>query len=608
LAGPDEVGYGGPWEVMRILGTVPLEEDSSAIFHVPANTPIAVQPLDAQGKAVQLMCSWFTAMPGEVLSCVGCHETPGDAPATQRALAARRTPREITPWYGPPRGFDFAREVQPVLERFCVGCHDGQASSRPDLRRQDQVKDYKGRRISDLGVQRMHPQMLKDTNGILRYSPAYDALIPYIRRVGIEDDVSMLVPGEYYADTSELIQMLRKGHKGIQLNTEAWDRLITWIDLNAPCHGTWGQVYPVPDGAARRRMELRKLYGGLEEDPEVIPDVPRRPVSPVNPVLIQVEASEPLPQPQDLQVPGWPFDARIAQQRQQAAGPCEKTINLGNGVKMKLVKIPPGEFVVGDAKGEPDEYPLARVTIREPFWMGAYEVTNQEFRQFDPSHDCRYYGKRHAQPDDQGLPLNGPDQPAVRVSWEQATAFCRWLSEKIGMTFTLPTEAQWEYACRAGIATALSYGETDADFSEWANVADKSFSVGQQKDGKQITGGLEHLVMEGAALSDARFDDGAVVTTDVGSYTSNAWGLYDMHGNAAEWTRSAYMPYPYSADDGRNEHSNGGHKVVRGGSFFDRPKRCRSAFRLAYPAWQRVFNVGFRVVCEPHSESAKVQP
>jgi formylglycine-generating enzyme required for sulfatase activity len=90
---------------------------------------------------------------------------------------------------------------------------------------------------------------------------------------------------------------------------------------------------------------------------------------------------------------------------------------------------------------------------------------------------------------------------------------------------------------------------------------------------------------------------------DVGSYRPNAWGLYGMHGNAAEWTRSTYRPYPYREGDGRNEIANEGEKVVRGGSWYDRPKRCRSAFRLSYPEYQRVYNVGFRIVihsAKPH--------
>jgi formylglycine-generating enzyme required for sulfatase activity len=89
-------------------------------------------------------------------------------------------------------------------------------------------------------------------------------------------------------------------------------------------------------------------------------------------------------------------------------------------------------------------------------------------------------------------------------------------------------------------------------------------------------------LLEGAKLADTRFDDGHRVTSEVGSYRPNTWGLLDMHGNAAEWTLDT--------------NDNSDRKTIRGGSFFDRPARCRSSFRLAYPAWQRVFNVGFRIV------------
>jgi formylglycine-generating enzyme required for sulfatase activity len=99
-------------------------------------------------------------------------------------------------------------------------------------------------------------------------------------------------------------------------------------------------------------------------------------------------------------------------------------------------------------------------------------------------------------------------------------------------------------------------------------------------------------------LRDNRSFDGALVTTGAGGYLPNPWGLHDMHGNAAEWTRTTYRPYPYRTDDGRDNRGTQGRKVVRGGSWYDRPKRCASGFRLDYPAWQRVYNVGFRVVCE----------
>ena len=131
IGGPQGVvGLEGPWDVRRILGTVPVEEDGSASFRVPANTPISVQPLDEEGRAVQIMRSWFTGMPGEVLSCVGCHKHPNGATPNRRTLATIDRPHQIKPWFGPARGFSFQREVQPVIDKHCVDCHRGEA--RPD--------------------------------------------------------------------------------------------------------------------------------------------------------------------------------------------------------------------------------------------------------------------------------------------------------------------------------------------------------------------------------------------------------------------------------------------------------------------------------------------
>ena len=605
MAGPDKIGSGGPWEVMRILGTVDVHEDGSAMFTVPANTPLSVQPLDEQGKAVQLMRSWFTAMPGETVSCVGCHEKPMHIPVLRQRLAATRPAAKIEPWYGPARGLDFERDVQTVLDRYCVGCHDGKAATNgpkiPDLRAERYVKNYQGRELTKLGANRLHPVVRAALGGNkVKYTPAYEALIPYIRRVNIEDHVGLLVPGEYYADTSELTQMLSKGHHNVQLDAEAWDRLVTWIDLNGPCHGTWGEVGPIPEGAERRRQELRQLYGGPKDNPEAIPLLPLKHIEP--------ELPERIPETEQ-QTPGladWAFDTEEARLRQNAAGPAARTIDLGAGVTMKLMRIPAGKFIMGDAGGEPDESPPAPVTIDKDFWMAAFEVTNAQYHRFDSAHDSGYFTKRFQGPDGPGLSLAEPEQPAVRVSWQRAMDFCRWLSLQTGINFTLPTETQWEYACRAGSQSPLSYGEVDANFSQWANVADKSLSVRPGPTGgleSNITahfgkGILESAVYGGNILCDITFNDGAIATANAGSYQPNAWGLYDMHGNACEWTRTTYKPYPYRADDGRDALAEPGRKVVRGGSWCDRPKRCRSAFRLSYPAWQRVHNVGFRVVSE----------
>jgi len=283
----------------------------------------------------------------------------------------------------------------------------------------------------------------------------------------------------------------------------------------------------------------------------------------------------------------------------------EKNIDV-DGISIKLVRIPAGAFVMGNRQNFADEGPAARVKIKRDFWMATCEITNELYKKFDPEHDSGYFTKRFQGPDGPGLSLAEPRQPAVRVSWKQAIEFCRWLSRKTGMAFTLPTEAQWEYACRAGSASALSYGDVDTDFTPWANVADASLSVSPGPTGGLESniiahfgkGILESAVYGGNIICDVRFDDEAIATADVGSYKPNGWGLYDMHGNAAEWTRTTYETYPYRDDDGRNDLNESARKVVRGGSWCDRPERCRSAFRLSYPAWQRVHNVGFRVICE----------
>jgi formylglycine-generating enzyme required for sulfatase activity len=174
--------------------------------------------------------------------------------------------------------------------------------------------------------------------------------------------------------------------------------------------------------------------------------------------------------------------------------------------------------------------------------------------------------------------------------------FCAWLSEKAGVKAALPAEAQWEYACRAGTATPLSYGGLDSDFSRCANMADATLRGLAQEGWRPLAPDLVPRV--------DRWSDAALVTADVGSYAPNAWGLHDMHGNAAEWTRSSYSPYPCRADAPALQGSPPApdRKVVRGGSWRDRPLRCRSAFRLGYLPSQKVFNVGFRVVFEEPPE------
>jgi formylglycine-generating enzyme required for sulfatase activity len=280
---------------------------------------------------------------------------------------------------------------------------------------------------------------------------------------------------------------------------------------------------------------------------------------------------------------------------------------------MDLVLIPPGEFILGDDAGYADERPRSVVRIAKPFWIGRCEVTNQQYARFDPTHDSRVESKNAMQFGVRGFYVSGPLQPVVRVSWHEAMAFCQWLSAKTGRRFTLPTEAQWEYACRAGTATPFSFGDLAADFSKHANLADRTLREYVCDPYNKVRSPFANPNRYDDWIpKDERFSDGGFVSEDVGRWLPNAWGLCDMHGNAAEWTLSAYRPYPYRDDDGRNDPALAEPRVTRGGSWRDLPRDCRSASRQPYRPYQKVFSVGFRVLSaiddSPHLAQTRNAP
>jgi len=565
--GHRSVGIESSWDVKRILGTVPVEADGSAYFRVPANTPVFVQPLDAKGRALALMRSWFVGQPGEILACVGCHEPQDQAPPNVAMQAVRRPPSEIEPWHGPARPFGFETEIQPVLDKYCAACHDG----------------ARGNAVPNFTVRGPSVDVQAGKRGSARVSASYVALQPYVRRPGPESDYHLFRPMEYHASTSELVQMLEKGHHNVQLDTEAWQRLAAWIDLNAPYVGHWDPPEWRGQDQRRRRLELAKRYAGVEADPETEYRrlakalKARGPIRPITPKP-RVVKSVAMPR-----LAAWPLPADKAKRLQAtAASPPTRTVDLGNGLTMDLVLAPAGEFVMGSAGGPADQHPPSAVRIDRPFWIGVREVTNAAFARFDPDHDSGFIDRSGKDQRVRGYPANLPEQPVVRVTWRQAMAFCRWLSEQTGQACTLPTEAQWEWACRAGTESDLWFGPATDNFAPFANLADKAaakvrttpFPVAKQ------------------------YDDHVGIPTGKEPYKPNPWGLLNVHGNVAEWTRSTYTPYPYRADDGRNDIRAAGRRVVRGGSWRDRPERATSGFRLPYEPYQRVFNVGFRIVME----------
>jgi formylglycine-generating enzyme required for sulfatase activity len=329
----------------------------------------------------------------------------------------------------------------------------------------------------------------------------------------------------------------------VTLDAEAWDRLITWIDLHTPAHGTWHEIVGGEKvmHQRNRRREMNRLYAGIDEDPEAIGDAAQAITAPLMPEAKRTAALA------EVRCPGWPFDAAEARRRQAATRPGQRVVDLGRGVTLELVLIPPGEFVMGDLDGDADEQPRTRVKIERPFWMGKFEVTNQQYALFDPGHDSRLESGDflHFSVEERGYPLNRPRQPVVRVSWHQAMAFCRWLSGRTGQTFALPTEAEWEYACRAGSATPFWYGGLETDFAPFANLADTSFKHVDTFDPWKLPSGA--IPPYKPAVD--RINDKHRVSATVGTYRPNPWGLCDIHGNVSEWTPTVYSPYPYDPTD-----------------------------------------------------------
>ena len=559
------IGMEGPWDVRVLHGTVDVEEDGSCMFEFPANTPLTVQPLDENGNALQMMRSWLVGMPGETISCIGCHENQNMAPPTIAPIASRKKPQQIKPWYGPARGWAFERELQPVLDRKCVGCHNGTTKRTNAM----------GQPIPNFTY---NPRL-----GWNYFSTSYLALHPYVRRNGPEGDYHVLTPLEFHASTSDLYQYLKKGHHGVQLTPEEWDRLCTWIDLNVPYYGTWTER-----GANQHVISQRRSYERttttLDFNPEKILN-PYQPgatafEAPTGPRVAKAEAPK---------VEGWPFDGAAKQGKREVV-----KLDLGGAQVITAVKIPAGSFAMGSNDETNAEAPAHAATVSKPFYMGTTEVTMGMMQQFDPTFENGVYDMHYKDQVRRGYFVNGADLPAIRVSYQQAEAFCRWLSAKSGRKVRLPTETEWEYACRAGTGTPMNYGDFNADFSSHANLADLSIKqlAVQGVDPRPIRNPDQFWDYE---KKDARFNDGVLHLAKVGSYKPNAFGLYDMHGNVAEWTSSPFVSYPGGPGF---EGENPAYKVIRGGSWYQRQIRASSAYRWGYPAWMRPYNVGFRVVVE----------
>ena len=580
------------WDVKRILGTVDVEADGSVCFEMPAKTPVSFQPLDAEGRAVQLMRSWTVGMPGERVSCTGCHEDNRSSVKTKRTIADERYFRgeiqHIRPVDGDGvRPWGFAAEMWPVVQRRCSACHGDAAKAPPRMADQGGSSATNACELSGLRFTMRNAE------------EAYRALHPYIRRPGPESELPVLVPFEYHASTSPLVQILARGHHGVELDKDEWRRICEWIDLNCPFWGHWRPTaYPCDRFAVActdpvaRRKELAERYGGNTDDPEgeylaYAAKVASRKVAPVVPERKKQAAKERRP---PAGVPAMTPAAACAAQLgriDETPNVTVKTLDLGNGTSVTLRRMPAGMFQMGSETGYPDESPVRIARMSRPFWIAETEICNDQYHAFDPGHDSRYqdqFGKDHVIP---GYIGNHRRQPVVRVSWYEAQAFCAWLAKKTGLAVRLPTEEEWEWAARAGSATPFPWGGMDDDFSPYANLADKDVrwmnADGWLGGGAYVLPRSPYRIEQNYPLHDERWKDDWFTINYVARALPNAWGLYDMHGNAAEWTSSTY---------------EGGLKTVKGGSFASRPRDATSSWRWGYAPWQKVYDVGFRVVVD----------
>ena len=318
-----------------------------------------------------------------------------------------------------------------------------------------------------------------------------------------------------------------------------------------------------------------------------------------------------------------PFDAQAIKRSQQAWArhlglPVEHTNMIG----MVCVLIPPGEFDMGSTQADqdrliqearerklpqwyldciPDEHPQHRVKITRPFYISKYEVTVAQFGYSVKWGDNRP-GSDKQTGSARGLNLktgeieSGPQytwekpgfeqggrHPVVNVTWDEAVAFCAYLQSVEGDTCRLPTEAEWEYACRCGTVSKWASGNDERGLQRVANVADASLHAKWPKV---------------AASEAATWDDGHPFTAPVGSFEPNAFGLHDMHGNVWEWCQDWFAPndkegFPRVDPQGS---AAGTLRICRGGSWRQAAPVCRSAFRLAKPPSERDIELGFRVV------------
>jgi len=390
--------------------------------------------------------------------------------------------------------------------------------------------------------------------------------------VSIDDGKIRLTTSE---EAEPIEVRLPHGNHRLAITKDGFEPLIMGLYVSPGRTRTvWIELEPLPAELPAKVAEAKE---GLPDAPPVVTspsehDEPKQDNHDTGP-------KEPVgPQPDDTPPPlaSAPFDSDNAREHQQRwAERLNVPVEITNSIGMKLALIPPGEFMMGSTQKEieylveeanelnlgdwyksklPGEGPQRRVRITQPFCLGVYEVTQEQYQ--------RVIGTNPSK-------RKSPKRPVEMVSWNDAIEFCRKLSElagekAAGRVYRLPTEAEWEYACRAGTTTRYWFGDSEAHLGDYA----------WYKDNCEDT------------------------THPVGWKSPNAWGLYDMHGNVYEWCADRYDEDRHAASPAENatEPAAGSSRVARGGCSESAPTTCRSAFRTASASDYRDHDLGFRVV------------
>lgn len=273
-------------------------------------------------------------------------------------------------------------------------------------------------------------------------------------------------------------------------------------------------------------------------------------------------------------VPGW---ARVSLKQVREANRQGVPVAFENDLGMRFVLVPAGAFIMGSPPAL--AYPLDqdatqhKVEHTRPFFLQVTEVTNRQFRAFRPKHRSRALGD---------IPLDGETQPVVDVDWHDAESFAHWLAQHDGeRTYRLPTEAQWEYACRGGTTTRFHWGDDETELSKYENVPDRS-----SPDGR-----LGGVVFD--------LDDGHVGSAPAGAYLQNPWGLHDMLGNVMEWCADLWcddLGEEPAVDPEGPSMSRWRARVVRGGAYTASVCNVRCGKRGFFSADAKFCHLGFRLV------------